>query len=108
MRQTARAHPIGQILNRAASGGTPTNAELDALHLPATVTRRLAKKATEIVAVRLNGENQAADDWADQGADELIASLEPELQNPRYREDAAEAANETTDPAELAKGVQRW
>jgi hypothetical protein len=86
-----RRHPVTSTLRDAASGGVPTEAELDALKLPAAVRRQVGDAAAKAAAMRLAGQN--------------VDGLAPEFQDPDYRRPPEP---DTYDPGELAESVGRW
>lgn len=99
-----RKHPVARILQHASFGETPRERDLDSLELSPEVRRRVAREATEVVAVRLSGQNQAAEDMARRAYEGLIGGLPAGQQDPDYLKPPEP---ETYDPAELAKGVQK-
>jgi hypothetical protein len=105
-RADIRRHPIAVVLQHASYGETPRDRDLDALELSPATRRQLVKSATEVVAVRLSGQNQAAEDMARDRYEQLIAGLPSRQRDPDYLKPADPV--ETNDPAELAKGVPKW
>lgn len=102
-----RRHPVTQILKGAASGSLPTQGELDALALSPAARRTVRDVASAIHAHKLAGENQHAQELADQHAGEIIAALPEEQRDPDYTR-APEPDTFNYDPKALAAGVTRW
>jgi hypothetical protein len=100
-----RRHPVTSTLRDAASGGVPTEAELDALKLPAAVRRQVGDAAAKAAAMRLAGQNADARDYANERATLIVDGLAPEFQDPDYRRPPEP---DTYDPGELAESVGRW
>lgn len=73
-----RNHPVRQLLDAAAHGHLPTDADLDALPIDdATVRHKVEKAAREAVELKRDGFNGRAANLAHNTATDVIGSLPP-------------------------------
>jgi hypothetical protein len=101
------AHPVRQAIHEAAfhgEGAIPSQAELDRLKLPGVATREVAKAAREAATEHGTGRQAQAWSMGDEAAAKIIDGLAGEQRDPTYLDPPP--GPESTDPRELARGVQ--
>lgn len=100
-----RRHPVRQLLEHAATGQRPSEAELDSLKLGPKARRAVSDAAQSAASLRTEGENQRARQEARSRGSSIVGGLPEDHQDPDY---LRPPEPETSDPAEMAAQLRRW
>lgn len=100
-----RAHPLTRTMRDVGGGRIPSGAEIDRLNLSAAQRHKLEDGISAVTSTRQSGENQRAEEQADELGRELFDSLPADQIPADYAE---EPKIDDRGPSELAAEVSRW